>query len=167
MNQVLKPYVDRMNVYIAICICSIMFETYCVVMEIFITDFRNTRLARSLNMILNLTALMLQTFIFIIDFNQDFVEGIKRHTIYPVMRVLGMEVPSKESLDDQYFEVGNDGIASEQCSLSIVSNISLIYSILLGMSDFWQRTTHKFENLQELYYQSEFLKNASDDEIWT
>ena len=73
MNQVLKPYVDRMNVYIAICICSIMFETYCIVMEVLITDFRNTRLARSLNMILNLTALMLQTFIVIIDFKEDFI----------------------------------------------------------------------------------------------
>ena len=100
MNQVLKPYVDRMNVYIAICICSIMFETYCIVMEVLITDFRNTRLARSLNMILNLTALMLQTFIVIIDFREDFLQGIKRHTIYPVMSVLGMKVPKNENEDD-------------------------------------------------------------------
>jgi hypothetical protein len=58
ISDILKPYIERMNIYIAICVCSIMFETYCVVMEILVTDFRNTRLARSLNMILNLTSLL-------------------------------------------------------------------------------------------------------------
>ena len=146
MNKVLKPYVDRMNVYIAICICSIMFETYCIVMEVLITDFRNTRLARSLNMMLNLTALMLQTFIVIIDFKEDFIQGIKRHTIYPVMRVLGMNVPKNEVEDDQYIDIRSASmIGGDECSLSIVSNISLIYSILLGMTDFWQRSCEKFQ----------------------
>lgn len=93
MSQVLKPYVERMNVCIAICVSSIMFETNCIVMEVLITDFRNTRLARSLNMILNLVALLLQTFVVVIDFNQDFVEGIKRHTLYPLKRTLGLKVP--------------------------------------------------------------------------
>jgi hypothetical protein len=69
-------------------------------MELLITDFRNTRLARSLNMMLNLIALMLQTFIVIIDFKEDFIQGIKRHTIYPVMSLVGMKVPKNEIEDD-------------------------------------------------------------------
>jgi hypothetical protein len=90
MSEVLKPYVERMNIYIGICVCSIMFETYCNFMELFITDFRNTRLARSLNMVLNLMALLLQTFIAVIDFKEDFVHGIKRHTVYPIMNLFGL-----------------------------------------------------------------------------
>ena len=58
ISDILKPYVQRMEILIAICISSIMFETYCVVIDLIIPDFRNTRLARSLNMGLNLVSLL-------------------------------------------------------------------------------------------------------------
>ena len=104
-------------------------------------------------MILNLTALMLQTFIVIIDFREDFLQGIKRHTIYPVMSVLGMKIPKNENEDDQYVEIGSASIiGGDECSLSIVSNISLIYSILIGMTDFWHRSCEKQQKQQENYY---------------
>ena len=128
-------------------------------MEFLITDFRNTRLARAMNMLLNLGALLLQTFIVIIDLKEDFVHGVKSHTIGAFCRI----VSDNDTQDDKFHDV-DQLTRDDECQLSMISNISLIYSILVSMADFWSSRAKIFEKSQEFYY---FAETSSENELWT
>jgi hypothetical protein len=56
---------------------------------------------------------------------------------------------------------------NEECALAAVSNIQLIYSILVGMADFWDKQVQKSNRLERNYYEADFVKNADKNEIWS
>jgi hypothetical protein len=53
VQEVLRPYIHRMMVFIGIACFQIMFEVWCHLVQLMITDFRNSRFARIISILLS------------------------------------------------------------------------------------------------------------------
>mmetsp|Transcript_12777 Transcript_12777/g.21595 ORF Transcript_12777/g.21595 Transcript_12777/m.21595 type:complete len:329 (+) Transcript_12777:166-1152(+) len=151
ISQILKPYVDRYNIYTGVCMISIMFEVYCHAMKAFVTDFRNSREARYMNLILNLFALLFLTFSIIIELTQSMSQGIYEHTIgHLVLLFQGCrrnkdnefhkaepEQDSESKVNQSLIEFSQHFSKNEindESILILASNVNMINMILLSMT---------------------------------
>lgn len=80
------------------------------------------------------------------------------------MRLIGVQKD-----DDKFMEVSHHSneVESQECDLSVVSSMTMINSILVGLSDFFNSRKEESERVQEYYYQREYVERMEDpDELW-
>mmetsp|Transcript_29497 Transcript_29497/g.44825 ORF Transcript_29497/g.44825 Transcript_29497/m.44825 type:complete len:223 (+) Transcript_29497:697-1365(+) len=173
-----------MTAYLALSILTVMFEVYCQVMKIFIPDFRDTRRARYLNLILNLGSLFFISLALIIPLEEDLASGIKRHTVDDLAACFGAVDKKKGEEDDEFFQAGDgsgidkgrqtiaeftkhyapDTLSSENV-LQLASNVNLINIILLGMTEVMMHRSATAKRIgSDSYYSSQQLKEMVDDD---